>query len=142
MDDSKVGISANFYRALSRIQSHDLRGVRAELQTHLIECQTVFQHAVCIRQRHQGLESRHSHRDLRPVTVPHRFLLARERARVSRYDRHLSIFQTLPQPLAVSRLLQLRTAREKMAILTVENRIVEHEVLRTRLRQNGDTTLL
>ena len=44
--------------------------------------------------------------------------------------------QPLPQPLRVRRLLELRAAGEQVAVLALEHRVVEHEVLHARLGEH------
>ena len=87
-------------------------------------------------QRQQRLEAGQAHRDLGPVPVPHRLLLAREGAGVGRDHRDLAAAQPLPQPLDVLRLLDLGAAGEQMAVLALEHRVVQHEVLRAGLGEH------
>src|SRR4029079_17596049 len=100
------------------------------------------QHAVSVRERHQGLEAGHPHWNLCPVAVPHRFLLAIERAGVGRDDRDFATAKSLPQTLDVLGLLELRTAGIEVPVLAVENRVVENEVLHARLSEYRDTARL
>ena len=86
VDDGNVRVCSHLDGALLRIETHDLRRIGRELGAHLFQRDLSAEHAVGVGQRHQCLETRHPHRDLGPVAVPHRFLLAIERAGVRRYD--------------------------------------------------------
>ena len=87
-------------------------------------------------------EAGHPHRDLRPVSLPHRLLLAVESAGVRRHHRDFSAFQPAPQTLDIFGLLELRAAREQVPVLPLEHRVIEHEVLYTRLGQHRHSARL
>ena len=142
MDDRQVGVGAHHDRALPRIEAHDPRRVGAELHAQLLQREPPAEHAAGVDQRQQGLEAGQPHRDLGPVPVPHRLLLAGEGAGVGRDHRDLAAAEPLPEPLDVLRLLDLGAAGEEVPVLPLEHRVVQHQVLGAGLGEHGHAARL
>src|SRR4051812_1559358 len=116
MDDRDVRIRSNLNRAFAGVESHDLRRICRELGAHLLESDSPVQHTARVGERHQCLETGQPHRDLGPVTLPHRLLLAIECASVRRDDRYFSALESFPQALDIAGLLELRAAGVEMSV--------------------------
>src|SRR5207247_10330549 len=120
MNDGDVGVRADLDGPFPRIQAHDLRRIRAELHAHLLERELALEHTRRVSERQKRLETGHTHRNLRPIAVPHRLLLAREGARVGGDDGDLTVMETGPQAIDVLRLFELRTPGEETAVGTLD----------------------
>src|SRR6185437_13641746 len=57
-------------------------------------------------------------------------------------DRDFPSPQPLPEPLDVLRLLDLGATGEEMSVFALEHRVVQHQVLRARLREDGNAARL
>jgi hypothetical protein len=100
------------------------------------------EHAVRVRHGEECLQPGHAHGDLGPVALPHGLLLAVNVQVSVETDGDLAVRRPFPEAFRVLGLLELGAAREQVAVLATEHRVIQHEVLRARLGEHGDALRL
>ncbi len=140
MPQHNVRIASDCKRSLARKQTKEFCRRGAGDLHKSIHAPAALHHAALIRNVHSILDARHAVRNLGEISLPHRFLLQRERTMIGGDGLQRVIAERAPQGFLIRALTNWRRANIFRAVKTFVGVLFgrEGEILRTRFAKSRD----